>query len=80
MLKEPSFAINGYTLQIRREGNNVKVIFSGRGLECLRVAMGHDLYKSLGDVDMCRKFDIFEIQAPIIFFGIPVFSARRDGR
>jgi hypothetical protein len=42
--------------------------------------MEHDLYKSLGDVDMCRKFDMFEIQVLIIFFGTPVFSARRDGR
>jgi hypothetical protein len=42
--------------------------------------MEHDLYQSLGDVDMCRKFDMFEIQVPIIFFGTPVFSARRDGR
>jgi hypothetical protein len=29
--------------------------------------MKHDLYKSLGDVDMCRKFNMFEIQVPIIF-------------
>jgi hypothetical protein len=52
----------------------------GRGLECLRVAMEHDLYKSLGDVNMCRKFNMFEIKVPIIFFGTPVFPARRDGR
>jgi hypothetical protein len=25
-------------------------------------------------------FKILEVKVPIIFFGIPVFSARRDGR
>jgi len=42
--------------------------------------MEHDLYKSLGDVEICRKFDMFEVQVPIIFFGTLVFSACRDGR
>jgi len=58
----------------------VKVIFWWEGLECSRVAMEYDLYKSLGDVDMCRKFDMFEVQVPIIFFGTVGFSPHRDGR
>jgi hypothetical protein len=70
MLKEPSFAINGHIPQIRREGNNMKVIFWWEGLECSRVAIEHDLYKSLGDVNMCRKFDMFKVQVFIIFSGM----------
>ena len=23
--------------------------------------MGHDLYKNLGDIDMCREFDMFKV-------------------
>jgi hypothetical protein len=46
MLKEPSFAMNGYTLQIRREGDNVKVIFGWEGFGMFKG--GYDLYKSLG--------------------------------
>jgi len=42
--------------------------------------MEHDLYKSLGDVDMCREFDIFKVKVPIIFFGTVGFSPHRDRR
>ena len=34
-----------------------------------KVTMEHDLYKSLGDVDTYREFDMFEVKVLIIFFG-----------
>ena len=58
----------------------MKAISSGRGLEYSRMAMEHDLYRSLGDVDMCREFDMFKVKVPIIFFGTVCFSPHRDGR
>ena len=52
-MEEFSIAVNGGVLQSRREDDNAKSISSKRGFECLRVARGYDLYKSLGDVGMC---------------------------
>ena len=40
---------------------------SKRGLGCLSVAREYDVYKSLGDIDMCGIFDIFKVKVPIIF-------------
>jgi hypothetical protein len=42
--------------------------------------MEHDLHTSIKVINVCTEFDIFEVKVPIIFFGTPVFSARRDGR
>jgi hypothetical protein len=42
--------------------------------------MEHDLYTNIRVIDVCTEFNIFEVKVPIIFFGTPVFSARRDGR
>ena len=50
------------------------------GSEYLAVAIEHDLYTNIKVIDVCTEFDIFEVKVPIIFFGTPVFSARRDGR
>jgi hypothetical protein len=48
MLKEPSFAINGYTLQIRREGDNVKVIFGWEGFRMFKGGYGTRLIPKFG--------------------------------
>jgi len=45
-----------------------------------KVAVGYDLYKSLGDIDRYRKFDIFKVKVSINSFDTMGFSARRDGR
>ena len=42
--------------------------------------MEHDLYKNLGDIDMCREFDMFKVKVYIIFFGTVGFSLHREGR
>jgi hypothetical protein len=34
----------------------------------------------MGDIKVCRDFKMFKVKVPIIFFGTPVFSARRDRR
>jgi hypothetical protein len=44
------------------------------------VAMEHDLCTNIRVIDICIEFNIFKVKVPIFFFGIPVFSARRDGR
>ena len=80
MVKELCFAINGDIPQTRREGDDAKVFSGGRGSECSGVAMEHDLYKSLGDIDMCRKFDMFEVKLYVIFLRTVGFSLRREGR
>lgn len=54
--------------------------FSKRGLKCLGVATGHDLYKKIGDFDMCIEFEIFKVKVPINFLGTVGFSLRREGR
>jgi hypothetical protein len=50
------------------------------GSECSAMAMEHDLYTNIRVIDVYTEFDIFEVKVPIIFFGTPIFSARRDGR
>jgi hypothetical protein len=42
--------------------------------------MEHDLYKILGDIDMCREFNMFKVKVHVIFFGTVGFSLRREGR
>jgi hypothetical protein len=53
---------------------------SRRGLGCLGVAIEHNLLKIIRDIKVCTDFKILYVKVPIIFFGTPVFSARRDGR
>jgi hypothetical protein len=57
-----------------------KVVREKRGLECSRVAREYDLYKSLGDIDMCKDFDMFKVKVPVISSGMEGFPLRRDGR
>jgi hypothetical protein len=44
------------------------------------VATERDLYKIIGDIDVCIKFDLLKVKVPIIFLGTVGFSLRRDGR
>jgi hypothetical protein len=50
------------------------------GLGCLGVAIEHNLLKIIRDIKLCTDFKILQVKVPIIFFGTPGFSARRDGR
>ena len=55
------------------------MIFNKRGLEYLRVAKEYNLYKRLGDINICGVFDIFKVKVSVIFSGTGVFPPRRDG-
>jgi len=50
------------------------------GVQCLGVAIEHDLYKNIGDIYVCTDFEMLEVEVPTIFFGTQGFSARRNGR
>jgi hypothetical protein len=50
------------------------------GSECPGVAIEHNVLKIIGDIKVCTDFKMLQVKVPIIFFGTPVFSARRDGR
>jgi hypothetical protein len=39
----------------------------GMGSECSGVAMEHNLYKNMGDIDMCTEFDMFEVKVSVFF-------------
>jgi hypothetical protein len=42
--------------------------------------MEHNVLKIIGDIKVCTDFNMLQVKVLIIFFGTPVFSARRDGR
>lgn len=65
-----------YSTQIRREGDDENVIFSGGGSDCSGVATEHDLCKNIGDIDACTDFEMVEVKVPIIFLGTVGFSVR----
>jgi hypothetical protein len=44
------------------------------------VATEHDLYKSIGDVNVCTEFEMLKVKVPINFLGTVGFSLRREGR
>ena len=57
-----------------------KYISSGVHLEYWALAVKHDVYTNLEDINVCTEFELFEVKVPIIFLGTVGFSARRDGR
>jgi hypothetical protein len=60
VVKELCCAINGDFLQTRREGDDTNVFSGGRGSEFSGVATEHDLYKNIGDVDVCTEFEMLK--------------------
>jgi hypothetical protein len=42
--------------------------------------MEYDLYKIIGNVDVCIEFELLEVKVPIIFLGTVGFSLHREGR
>jgi len=42
--------------------------------------MAFDLYKNIGDVNVCTEFKLLKVKVPMIFLGTVGFSPRRDGR
>jgi hypothetical protein len=43
------------------------------------VATEHNLYKKIGDIDLCVEFEMLKVKVPIIFLGTVGFSPPRDG-
>ena len=56
-----------------------RVRFGTQG-QTLRVATEYNLLRIITDIKVCTDFKMLQVKVPIIFFGTPVFSARRDGR
>ena len=44
------------------------------------MATEHDLYKIIGDIDVCTEFEMLQVKVPISFLGTVGFSLRREGR
>jgi hypothetical protein len=42
------------------------------------VAIEHDLYENIGNINVCTNFEMFNVKVLIIFFGKQAFSARRE--
>lgn len=44
------------------------------------MATEHDLYKIMGDFDVCAEFKMLKVKVLNIFLGTVGFSLRREGR
>jgi hypothetical protein len=56
VVEELCYAIKGDPLQIRREGDDVNVISSGRVSGCPGVATEYNVLKNIGDIEVCTNF------------------------
>jgi len=69
-VKEICYAIKGCSTQIRRDGDcNFR---SG-------LAIAHDLYGTMANIDVCTESELLEVKVPIVFLGTGGFSASKDG-
>lgn len=48
-------------------------------LRCLRVAIARKLYKTIGNINMCRESELLEVKALIGFLARVSVSLCRDG-
>jgi len=62
-------------------GNTVKYVnfLGGRGFKCLGVAIAHNLYRNIVNIDVYTEFELLEVKVPIIFLGTAGFSPPREG-
>ena len=44
------------------------------------MATVHDLYRTMGNIDVCTESELLEVKVPIVFLGTVGFSPPRDGR
>ena len=44
------------------------------------MAIAYDLYKTIGNIDICIKSELLEVKVPIVFLGTVGFSLYREGR
>ena len=73
-------AMKGDFPQIRREGDDVSAISRWKGLKCSGVATEHYLYRTMGNIYICIKFELLGVKVPSIFLGTVGFSPPREGR
>jgi hypothetical protein len=80
VVKEFCYAINGDSPQIRpRRWQRQRNFLGRRGLECSGVDAAHDLYRTIGNHDVCTEFELLEVKVPIIFLGTMGFLATQEG-
>ena len=51
-----------------------------RGFKCLGVAIAHNLYRNIVNIDVYTEFELLEVKVPIIFLSMAGFSPPREGR
>jgi hypothetical protein len=51
------------------EGDDTDCNFLVGGVECSGVAIEHDLYKNIGNINVCTNFEMFNVKVLISFFG-----------
>jgi hypothetical protein len=44
------------------------------------VATEHDIYKTMGIINVCTESELYKVKVPVVFLGTVGFSLRRDGR
>lgn len=44
------------------------------------MAMEHDLYQKIRDIDVCIEFEMLRVEVPIIFLGTVGFLPPKEGR
>jgi len=44
------------------------------------VPTAHDLYRTMGNIDVCIESKLLEVNVPIVFLGTVGFSPPREGR
>ncbi len=50
-----------------------------RGREYSRAAAAHNLYRTVGDLNVYVKYELLEVKVLVIFFATEGFSLCRDG-
>jgi hypothetical protein len=67
VVKEFYCAIKGGSTQIRRERDDANLILGGNGLEPLKVAIALDLYRTIGNIDVCTSLSCLTSKYPSFF-------------
>lgn len=44
------------------------------------MAINHDVYKEIRDIDLCTDFKVLKVKVPFRFLGTVGFLLRREGR
>lgn len=52
----------------------------GSGLECSELVTEHDLYRTIGNINVHAEFKLLEIEVSLIIFDTAGFLPRREGR